>query len=117
MSALVSGRRWGSTGIHVTSQRRRCQFSAAKVDFWGAGQQIWDSLSTSPPNDEKPLLHLNPRETDPRLFKMAAIIKAANAKIRSNPVSDYICSTRTFPESPLSCFSQELRFVAESANM
>jgi hypothetical protein len=101
----------------VTSQRRRYQFSAAKVDFWGAGQQIWDSLSTSPPNDEKPLLHLNHRETDPGLFKMAAIIKAANAKIRSNPVSDYICSTRTFPESPLSCFSQELRFVAESANM
>lgn len=25
---------------------------------------------------------------------MAALIKAANAKIRSNPVSDYFCSTR-----------------------
>lgn len=27
--------------------------------------------------------------------KMAAFVKAINAKIRSNPVSDYICSTRT----------------------
>lgn len=27
---------------------------------------------------------------------MAALIKAANAKIRSNPVTDYICSTRTY---------------------
>lgn len=26
---------------------------------------------------------------------MAAFIKAVNAKIRSNPVTDYICSTRT----------------------
>jgi hypothetical protein len=26
---------------------------------------------------------------------MAAAIKALNAKIRSNPVSDYFCSTRT----------------------
>lgn len=25
---------------------------------------------------------------------MAALIKALNAKIRSNPVSDYLCSTR-----------------------
>ncbi|KAJ0312275.1 hypothetical protein COL5a_001957 [Colletotrichum fioriniae] len=28
---------------------------------------------------------------------MAAIVKAINAKIRSNPVSDYVCSTRTPP--------------------
>lgn len=27
---------------------------------------------------------------------MAAAIKALNAKIRSNPVTDYFCSTRTF---------------------
>lgn len=27
---------------------------------------------------------------------MAAFVKAANAKIRSNPWSDYICSTREF---------------------
>lgn len=28
--------------------------------------------------------------------KMAAAIKALNAKIRSNPMLDYVCSTRTF---------------------
>lgn len=28
---------------------------------------------------------------------MAAAIKALNAKIRSNPYTDYICSTREFP--------------------
>ena len=27
---------------------------------------------------------------------MAALIKAANAKIRSNPMLDYVCSTRTY---------------------
>lgn len=33
---------------------------------------------------------------------MAAVIKAVNAKIRSNPVSDYLCSTRTFfHDSPI----------------
>ena len=31
----------------------------------------------------------------PQRIEMAALIKAANAKIRSNPVTDYICSTRT----------------------
>jgi hypothetical protein len=30
---------------------------------------------------------------------MAAAIKALNAKIRSNPYSDYLCSTREFPSS------------------
>jgi hypothetical protein len=36
---------------------------------------------------------------------MAAAIKALNAKIRSNPVSDYFCSTREYLtiESPLPC--------------
>ena len=28
--------------------------------------------------------------------KMAAFVKAINAKIRSNPVLDYVCSTRKF---------------------
>lgn len=28
---------------------------------------------------------------------MAAVIKAINAKIRSNKVTDYLCSTRTYP--------------------
>ena len=28
---------------------------------------------------------------------MAAAIKALNARIRANPVSDYLCSTREFP--------------------
>ena len=28
---------------------------------------------------------------------MAAFVKAINAKIRSNPVTDYVCSTRTYP--------------------
>ena len=26
---------------------------------------------------------------------MAAVVKALNAKIRSNPVANYLCSTRT----------------------
>lgn len=30
---------------------------------------------------------------------MAAVIKAINAKIRSNKVTDYLCSTRTYPRS------------------
>lgn len=30
---------------------------------------------------------------------MAAVIKAINAKIRSNKVTDYLCSTRTYPYS------------------
>lgn len=36
------------------------------------------------------------------LGKMAAAIKAINAKIRSNKVLDYVCSTRTYypPEFP-----------------
>lgn len=33
--------------------------------------------------------------TTPHTVKMAAFIKAINAKIRSNKYSDYICSTRT----------------------
>lgn len=33
---------------------------------------------------------------------MAAAIKALNAKIRSNPTTDYLCSTRTFTFSLLS---------------
>lgn len=33
---------------------------------------------------------------------MAAFVKALNAKIRSNPVSDYVCSTRMYP--PLTGF-------------
>ncbi len=33
--------------------------------------------------------------------KMAAFVKAINAKIRSNPVTDYVCSTRKFfPKVP-----------------
>lgn len=27
---------------------------------------------------------------------MAAVIKAINARIRANPVTDYVCSTRTY---------------------
>jgi hypothetical protein len=34
---------------------------------------------------------------------MAALIKALNAKIRSNPVSDYLCSTRECCPDSLSC--------------
>jgi len=37
---------------------------------------------------EKPTIYLD---------KMAAAIKALNARIRANPVSDYLCSTREFP--------------------
>lgn len=37
-------------------------------------------------------------------FRMAALIKAANAKIRSNPVLDYVCSTRTYMHIFLSDF-------------
>jgi hypothetical protein len=33
----------------------------------------------------------------------AATIKAINAKIRSNPVSDYFCSTRMFSDLPFFC--------------
>lgn len=37
---------------------------------------------------------------------MAALVKALNAKIRSNPVSDYLCSTREFIAFALPlCFS------------
>jgi hypothetical protein len=32
---------------------------------------------------------------------MAAAIKALNAKIRSNKVADYVCSTRTFTTSDM----------------
>lgn len=39
---------------------------------------------------------------------MAAIIKAANAKIRSNKVLDYVCSTRTFEFSKFSHHNQPL---------
>ncbi len=39
---------------------------------------------------------------------MAAAIKALNAKIRSNPVSDYLCSTRK-PASPVSPFPLRAR--------
>lgn len=34
---------------------------------------------------------------------MAALIKALNAKIRSNPVTDYLCSTRECCPDSLSC--------------
>lgn len=33
-------------------------------------------------------------------LKMAAAIKALNAKIRANPVSDYLCSTRKHLHQP-----------------
>lgn len=39
---------------------------------------------------------------------MAAAIKALNAKIRSNPTTDYLCSTRTSP-------SHKMIFDRESA--
>lgn len=39
---------------------------------------------------------------------MAAFIKAANAKIRSNPVSDYVCSTRTYSFCPALLCSSEI---------
>lgn len=42
------------------------------------------------------LPRLNPRLL-PAFVAMAAAIKAINAKIRSNKVADYVCSTRTFP--------------------
>jgi hypothetical protein len=35
---------------------------------------------------------------------MAAAIKAINAKIRSNKVLDYVCSTRTFIPNPSATF-------------
>jgi hypothetical protein len=35
---------------------------------------------------------------------MAAAIKAINAKIRSNKVLDYVCSTRTFNLKPFPGF-------------
>ena len=38
----------------------------------------------------------SPRSASYASFKMAAFIKAANAKIRANPMLDYICSTRTY---------------------
>lgn len=42
------------------------------------------------------ILPFDHRSPQPDTHTMAALIKAANAKIRSNPVSDYICSTRTY---------------------
>jgi hypothetical protein len=35
------------------------------------------------------------RNTFPAILKMAAFVKAINAKIRSNPTVSYFCSTRT----------------------
>ncbi|KAJ4322754.1 hypothetical protein N0V84_004645 [Fusarium piperis] len=43
---------------------------------------------------------------------MAAIIKAANAKIRSNPVSDYICSTHFW--GPVSNFGIPLAAIMDT---
>lgn len=42
---------------------------------------------------------------------MAAAIKAINAKIRSNKVLDYVCSTRTYypAEFPQLCIPAETR--------
>lgn len=50
------------------------------------------SFSASSPHS-----HLLPRSSFLfLLIKMAAAIKAINAKIRSNKVLDYVCSTRTY---------------------
>jgi hypothetical protein len=46
---------------------------------------------------------------------MAAAIKAINAKIRSNKVLDYFCSTRTFPP-PDHCWTGVLRARELRAN-
>ncbi|CAI0650700.1 unnamed protein product [Colletotrichum noveboracense] len=44
---------------------------------------------------------------------MAAIVKAINAKIRSNPVTDYVCSTRTLL-GPVSNFGIPLAAVMDT---
>lgn len=36
---------------------------------------------------------------------MAAFVKAVNAKIRSNPVTDYVCSTRTLSILPAAVYA------------
>jgi hypothetical protein len=46
-------------------------------------------IPTSPPRPQS-------RENLTSNFTMAAAIKAINAKIRSNSVLDYVCSTRTY---------------------
>lgn len=63
-----------------------------------------DSRSTSTQRQIAP----SPNSTRRRPYKsseMAALIKAANAKIRSNPVTDYVCSTRTSFEYPAMFFA------------
>ena len=51
-------------------------------------------IPTSPPRIQSPVI-------TPSNFTMAAVIKAINAKIRSNSVLDYVCSTRTYrPQFP-----------------
>jgi hypothetical protein len=53
------------------------------------------------PTDPRPLTssrytQLGPRFLPVQSVKMAAAIKALNAKIRSNKYTDYFCSTRTY---------------------
>jgi hypothetical protein len=48
---------------------------------------------------------------------MAAAIKAINAKIRSNKVLDYVCSTRTYRSSTLSeCPNIQLHLQLQHAS-
>jgi hypothetical protein len=44
---------------------------------------------------------------------MAALVKAVNAKIRSNPVLDYVCSTRKF-SYPAATAARPLRASADN---
>ena len=54
----------------------------------------------------------------PSHTKMAAAIKALNAKIRSNPVSDYFCSTRTLiRNTQLACLCRALQERCEVLRM
>lgn len=53
------------------------------------------SLSTPPPPPSFPPAAATGLKQQHQTVKMAAFIKAINAKIRSNKYTDYICSTRT----------------------
>ena len=66
---------------------------------WGTRDQ-WptpvDRVNSAPAD---PIPNRTFLESTPATVTMAAAIKAINAKIRSNKVLDYVCSTRTFIES------------------
>jgi hypothetical protein len=54
---------------------------------------------------------------------MAAFVKSVNAKIRANPMLNYVCSTRTFPSQLLPHFYSRAqagfgfeRFKADKGN-